>query len=119
MPENISIDNSGNSIVLTNVAQHTIPFFLSFIINEYILFTLTNGITANNIMMPSVDLGKSKSKGVAYRSVSMTIKVVVTDDIALYEPTDSFTADLENEPDTGYAPDTLDAMLPKPCPNNS
>ena len=71
------------------------------------------------MMMPSVDLGKSKSNGVAYNNVTITIRVVVTDDMALYEPTDSLTADRENDPDTGYVPEILEAMLPKPCPNNS
>ena len=49
----------------------------------------------------------------------MTIIVVVNDDIGLYDPTDSFTADLENDPETGYEPETLEAIFPKPCPNNS
>ena len=52
-------------------------------------------------MTPSVDFGKSKSRGVAYKRVSITINVVVIEDIGLYEPTDSFTADLEKDPDTG------------------
>ena len=51
--------------------------------------------------MPNVASGKSNKSGVAYNKVIITIIVVVIDEIGLYDPTDSFTADLENEPDTG------------------
>ena len=52
-------------------------------------------------IIPNVASGKLNKNGVAYNRVIITIKVVVIDDIGLYDPTDSFTADLEKEPDTG------------------
>ena len=41
------------------------------------------------------------------------------EDTGLYDPTDSLTADRENDPETGYDPDMLEAILPSPCPNSS
>ncbi len=119
MPEKISIDNIGNINVLKNVAQQTTPLFLSLSISSLIFLIFINGTTANITIIPNVALGRSNNNGVANNSVSITIKVVVIDETGLYDPTDSLTADLENEPDTGYAPEKLDAILPSPCPNNS
>ena len=101
IPENISIDKIGNIRVLKNVINVTLPFCLSFLKREVIFLTLISGTTAKITIIPNVDSGKSKSNGVAYNRVSMTIAMVVIEDIGLYDPTDSFTADRENEPDTG------------------
>ena len=60
-----------------------------------------SGRTAKITIIPKVASGKLNKIGVAYNRVIITIIVVVIDDIGLYDPTDSFTADLENEPDTG------------------
>ena len=119
MPEKISIDNIGNISVLKNVAQQTIPLFLSLPKSSLIFLIFIKGTTANITIIPNVALGRSYNRGVANSSVSITIRVVVIDEIGLYDPTDSLTADLENEPDTGYEPEKLDVMLPRPCPNNS
>ena len=60
-----------------------------------------SGRTAKITIIPNVALGRLNNRGVAYNKVIITIIVVVIDDSGLYDPTDSFTADLENEPDTG------------------
>ena len=83
MPEKISIDNIGNTSVLRNVAQHTIPLFLSPSKRSLIFFTFINGTTANITIIPNVALGRSNNSGVAYNSVNITIKVVVIEDIGL------------------------------------
>jgi hypothetical protein len=83
------------------------------------LLILIRGTTAKITIIPSVDFGKSKSSGVAYINVNITINIVVIEDMGLYEPTDSFTAERENDPDTGYAPEILEAIFPRPWPNNS
>ena len=101
MPENISIDRIGNIKVLKKVIHVTLPFCLSLLYREVILLILIRGTTAKITMIPNVDLGKSKSNGVAYNKVAITINIVVIEDIGLYDPTDSFTADRENDPDTG------------------
>ena len=119
IPENISIDKIGKIRVLKKVIHVTVPLRLSFLKRELIFFSFIRGSTAKITIIPNVDLGKSKSNGVAYNNVIITISIVVIDEIGLYEPTDSFTADLENDPETGYAPEKLEAMLPSPCPNNS
>jgi hypothetical protein len=83
MPEKISIDNIGNISVLRNVAQQTIPLFLSPSKSSLIFLTFINGTTANITIIPNVALGRSNNSGVAYNSVSITIKVVVIEDIGL------------------------------------
>ena len=83
MPEKISIDNIGNISVLRNVAQQTIPLFLSPSKSYLIFLTFINGTTANITIIPNVALGRSNNSGVAYNSVSITIKVVVIEDIGL------------------------------------
>ena len=101
MPENNSIESIGNNNVLKKVTQHTNPFSLLLASNSLIFLILMSGRTAKITIIPSVALGRLNKRGVAYNKVIITIIVVVIDDIGLYDPTDSFTADLENEPDTG------------------
>ena len=83
MPENISIDKIGNIKVLKKVTHVTIPFWLSFFKRELILLILISGTTANITIMPNVDSGKAKSNGVAYNKVTITISIVVIEDIGL------------------------------------
>ena len=85
MPEKISIDNIGNIIVLKNVAQQTIPLFLSFSSSSLIFLNFINGTTANITIIPNVALGRSNNSGVANSNVSITIRVVVIDEIGLYD----------------------------------
>ena len=101
MPENNSIESIGNIKVLKKVAQQTNPFSLLLTSSSLIFLIFMSGRTAKITMMPNVALGRLYKSGVAYSKVFITIIVVVIDDIGLYDPTDSFTADLENEPDTG------------------
>ena len=65
IPENNSIDKIGNINVLTKVIQHTIPFCLSLEKSSRIFFTFMSGTTEKITITPNVDLGRSKSKGVA------------------------------------------------------
>ena len=101
IPENNSIASIGNNNVLKKVIQHTNPFSELLARSSLIFLTLMSGRTAKITIIPKVASGKLNKKGVAYSKVIITIIVVVIDDIGLYDPTDSFTADLENEPDTG------------------
>ena len=82
-PENISIDNIGNIKVLKNVIQDTIPFCLSLLKRLLIFLILIRGTTAKITIIPSVDFGRSKSSGVAYNNVNITINIVVIEDIGL------------------------------------
>ena len=101
IPENISKDSIGNIKVLKKVIHETLPFCLSLLKRELIFFIFMSGTTAKITIIPNVDFGRSKSNGVAYNNVIMTINIVIIEDSGLYDPTDSFTADLENDPDTG------------------
>ena len=101
IPENNSIESIGNNNVLKKVIQHTNPFSLLLANSSLIFLILMSGRTAKITIIPNVALGRLNNSGVAYNKVIITITVVVIDDIGLYDPTDSFTADLENEPDTG------------------
>ena len=101
IPENNSMESSGKSNVLKKVIQHTIPFSILLAKSSLIFLILMRGRTAKMTIIPNVASGKLNKSGVAYNKVIITIIVVVIDDIGLYDPTDSFTADLENEPDTG------------------
>ena len=101
IPENNSIESIGNNNVLKKVIQHTNPFSLLLANSSLIFLILMSGRTAKITIIPNVALGRLNNSGVAYNKVIITIIVVVIDDIGLYDPTDSFTADLENEPDTG------------------
>ena len=83
IPENISIDRIGNIKVLKKVIHVTLPFCLSLLKRELILLILMRGTTAKITIMPSVDLGKSKSNGVANNKVAITINIVVIEDIGL------------------------------------
>ena len=101
IPENISIESIGNNNVLKKVIQHTSPFSLLLARSSLIFLIFMSGRTAKMTIIPKVASGKLNKSGVAYNKVTITIKVVVMDDMGLYDPTDSLTADLENEPDTG------------------
>ena len=101
MPENNSIDSIGNNNVLKKVIQHTNPFSVLLASSSLIFLILMSGRTAKMTIIPNVASGRLNKSGVAYNKVIITIIVVVIDDIGLYDPTDSFTADLEKEPDTG------------------
>ena len=101
IPENNSIESIGNNNVLKKVIQHTNPFSLLLANSSLIFLILMSGRTAKITIIHNVALGRLNNSGVAYNTVIITITVVVIDDIGLYDPTDSFTADLENEPDTG------------------
>ena len=83
MPENISIDNRGKINVLRKVIHVTTPFRLSFVKREIIFLIFMRGTTAKITIIPNVDLGKSKSNGVAYNNVIITISIVVIDDMGL------------------------------------
>ena len=83
IPEKISIDKIGKIKVLRKVIHVTVPLCLSFLKRELIFFSFIRGSTAKITIMPNVDLGKSKSNGVAYNNVIITISIVVIDEIGL------------------------------------
>lgn len=65
IPEKSSIDKIGNIKVLRKVIQQTVPFSLLLEKSSRILASFISGITAKITITPNVDLGRSKSKGVA------------------------------------------------------
>ena len=60
-----SIDKIGKIKVLKKVIQQTVPFSLLVERSSRIFRIFMSGITANITITPNVDLGRSKSKGVA------------------------------------------------------
>ena len=83
IPESISIDRIGNIRVLKKVIHVTLPFCLSLLKRDLILLILIRGTTAKITITPNVDFGKSKSSGVAYNNVNITINIVVIEDMGL------------------------------------
>ena len=72
------MDKIGKASVLKKVIQQTNPFFTY---RDDIFFILIKGMTAKITIIPSVASGRSKSKGVAYNRVIITINVVAINEI--------------------------------------
>ena len=105
--------------VLKNVNHAIDPRPIFSLYNLFNSLTFISGMTAKITITPKVASGRLCNNGVANSSVTPTTTIVTIDDSPLYAPLDSFTADLENEPDTGILPLMLDVILDSPCPNNS